>query len=63
MTTSPAKIAPKLSYDVLIENQLDGSVSTTGEHLTFVKSLVKPHPNPLLGKEREQDFKNQIVFL
>jgi len=25
------------------------------EHLTFVKSLVKPHPNPLLGKEREQE--------
>jgi hypothetical protein len=25
------------------------------EHLTFVKSLVKPHPNPLLSKEREQE--------
>ena len=24
------------------------------EHFTFVKSLVKPHPNPLLSKEREQ---------
>ncbi|MCL6751769.1 hypothetical protein KBT16_12640 [Nostoc sp. CCCryo 231-06] len=25
------------------------------EHLTFVKSLIKPHPNPLLSKEREQE--------
>jgi hypothetical protein len=25
------------------------------EHLTFVKSLVKPQLNPLLGKEREQE--------
>lgn len=26
VTTSPAQIAPKLSYDVLIENQEDGTV-------------------------------------
>ncbi len=25
------------------------------EHLTLGKSLVKPHPNPLLAKEREQE--------
>jgi len=26
----------------------------TGSISMSVKSLVKPHPNPLLGKEREQ---------
>ncbi|MBN3947429.1 MAG: hypothetical protein V7K14_29650 [Nostoc sp.] len=46
VTTSPAKIAPKLSYDVLIEYEQDGSVSATGEHLNECKKPCKTSPQP-----------------